>query len=169
LATAVDTVYANTVPQIALSPNFAICGSNQTLRFGPEAGNTHVTYSGTYQLQPDTYTWTITPPPGAAPATFAAGTTANSQSPTINFPDFGTYTVSVTQKNGCGTSAPATQNITFQNAPTVNAGDDQTICANQSAQLNATISNSTSVNGPPTWSGGTLSGFSDIHSYTQAP
>lgn len=165
-ATAVDTVYANTLPQIALSPNFAICGNNQTLRFGPEAGSTHVTYSGTYQLQPDTYTWTVTPPPGGAPAVFAAGTTANSQSPTITFPDFGTYTVSVTQKNGCGTSAPATQNITFQNAPTVNAGDDQTICANQSAQLNATVNNNTSVNGPPTWSGGTASGFSDIHSYT---
>ncbi|WCT10273.1 PKD domain-containing protein [Mucilaginibacter jinjuensis] len=163
MATAVDTVYANTLPQIALSPNFAICGNNQTLRFGPEAGNTHVTYSGTYQLQPDTYTWTVTPPPGGAPATFTAGTTANSQSPTINFPDFGTYTVSVTQKNGCGTSAPATQNITFQNAPTIDAGPDQTICANQSASLVAQITNGASVNGPPTWSGGTASGFSDPH------
>jgi PKD repeat protein len=166
MATAVDTVYANTLPQIALSPDFPICGNNQTFRFGPEAGNTHVTYSGTYQLQPDTYTWTVTPPPGGAAAIFAAGTTANSQSPTITFPDFGTYTVSVVQKNGCGTSPVATQNITFQNAPTVNAGDDQTICANQSASLTASVSNNASVNGPPTWSGGTASGFSDIHSYT---
>lgn len=164
MATAVDTVYANTLPQIALSQDFALCGNNQTLRFGPEAGSTHVTYSGTYQLQPDTYTWTITPPPGGAPATFTANTTANSQSPTINFPDFGTYIISVVQKNGCGTSPVATQRITFQNAPTINAGQDQTICANQSASLVAQISNGSSVNGPPTWSGGTASGFSDLHS-----
>ncbi len=161
---AVDTVYANALPQIALSPNFPVCGNNQTLRFGPEAGSTHVTYSGTYQLQPDTYTWTVIPPPGGAPAVFTANTTPNSQSPTITFPDFGTYTVSVFQKNGCGTSPVATQNITFQNAPTINAGPDQNICANQSAILAASVTNNpSSINGPPTWSGGTASGFNDIH------
>jgi PKD repeat protein len=166
-ATAVDTIYANAAPQLALSPNFAICGKNQTFRFGPEAGKTHVTYSGTYQLQPDTYTWTVTAPPGAATATFVNGTNANVQSPTINFPDFGTYIVTGVQKNGCGTSPPISQSITFQDAPTVNAGDDQTICPNQSALLNASITNNaSSVNGAPTWSGGTASGFSDIRSYT---
>ena len=65
-----------------------------------------------------TYAWST----GAATATITASTT-------------GTYTVTVTN-NGC--TATASQAVTANNAPTADAGADQSICSGQSATLTAT-------------------------------
>lgn len=160
-----QTVYVNSAPQASIAPDFSLCGNNQTMVYTAAASLTQVKFSGTTQIQPDTYTWTVTPPAGAAAAQFVNGTTANSQYPAIMFPDFGTYTVSVTQKNDCGALSTATQHITFQNAPSVDAGNDAFICAGASIALSGSVSNTESVNGQPTWSGGTASGFSNVHVY----
>ncbi len=47
----------------------------------------------------------------------------------------GTYTVTITDSNGC--QASANQSVTNYSLPTVNAGTDQTICPENTAQLNA--------------------------------
>ncbi|MCJ8211543.1 PKD domain-containing protein [Mucilaginibacter sp. RS28] len=161
-----DIVYVNAAPKAALSPDFASCGKGQTLTFDNTANSkTKVTFSGTSQVQADTYTWTVTAPAGAGAAQFVNNTNANSQYPAILFPDFGKYTITVAQKNACGITSVATQNINFQDAPTVNAGPDVLICPGNTVNLNATVSDMTNISGAPTWSGGTAAGFSDIHAY----
>lgn len=161
-----QTVIVNSTPQATLSPDFAICGKGQTYKFTTATGKTQTTFAGTSETLADTYTWTVTAPDGAGAAEFTDGTNSHSQYPSIKFPDFGTYTITVTNQNACGTTATATQKITFQNAPTASAGQDVTVCPGTPVTLQGTVSDMTSVNGAPTWGGGTASAFSDIHSFT---
>ena len=124
VTTAPQTIVVNDVPAVTLSANTTVCASNLTLTFGPGAGITQSTLTGTAQAQANTYTWTIT---GGA-YSFQAGTNANSQYPQILFTDLAAYTIQATEQNNCGTSTK-TQTITFVQAPTVSAGPTQTICA----------------------------------------
>lgn len=59
------------------------------------------------------------------------------QNPTVVNPVSGTYTVTVTDDNGC----TVTDNVsaTVETAPTANAGSDDIICSNGSASLNGSI------------------------------
>lgn len=59
------------------------------------------------------------------------------QNPTVVSPVSGTYTVTVTDDNGC----TVTDNVsaTVEAAPTANAGSDDIICSNGSAALNGSI------------------------------
>ncbi|MCC7223536.1 MAG: T9SS type A sorting domain-containing protein, partial [Chitinophagales bacterium] len=66
--------------------------------------------------------------------TYAWSTGAATQSITASAT--GTYTVTVTGAGGC--TATASQVVTANNAPTANAGADQSICSGQSATLTAT-------------------------------
>ncbi len=129
------TVIVNAKPVATLSKDFSACGKGQTYNFDANQTNnpTYTILTGTGQQQANTYAWTVT---GGA-YSYASGN-ANSQYPSIIFNDYATYTVTVTQQNSCG-SATSTQHITFQQAPTVNAGNDATICAGTSASLNGTI------------------------------
>ena len=129
-----QTIVVDGTPIATLSPDASLCGSNQILTFDPTIGPTKTTLTGTAQSQPNTYTWSVT---GGA-FSFQGGTTANSQYPQILFTDFATYTVTVTQKNSCG-NATATQHLSFQQAPTVTAGNPQTICQGGQAALNGKI------------------------------
>jgi hypothetical protein len=135
---AAQTIRIDSPPTASLSPNVAICGNNLTLTFDPAQTITKTTLTGTAQKQPTTYTWTIT---GGA-FSFAGGTNVNSQYPKILFKDFAAYTITVVHQNACGT-ATDTQIITFVQAPTVNAGTNQTVCAsNPVATLAGTITGS---------------------------
>ncbi|MVN91856.1 PKD domain-containing protein [Mucilaginibacter aquatilis] len=137
----VQTITVGNVPTATLSPSFSLCGRGQTLTFDNTAGSaTRTTFTGTPQPQPDTYQWTVTPLNGIAPAVFANGTTANSQYPQITFPDFGTYEVVVKHTNFCGSVTSQVQQITFKEAPTVNAGVDQVICSDAIATLDGSVS-----------------------------
>ena len=66
----------------------------------------------------------------------------------------GTVTLTLTTTAGNGTCAPVSDQmvVTFTDAPAVNAGPDQTVCANNSA---VTLSGSVRVATGGTWSGGT--------------
>ncbi len=139
VASAVDTIVVNTTPVATLSADFSTCGNNQTLSF--DSVTTRQTYtilSGTTQPQANTYTWNVT---GGA-FSYAAGYTQNSKYPHIIFNDYATYTITVTQQNNCGSTTSAPQHITFQQAPTVVAGNDTTICAGTSALLRGKITGS---------------------------
>ncbi|MFI5157607.1 MAG: PKD domain-containing protein [Sphingobacteriales bacterium] len=135
-APTVDTIVVNATPVATLSGDFSTCGNNQTLSF--DSVTTRPTYtilSGTAQPQANTYTWSVT---GGA-FSYAAGYTLHSKYPHIIFNDYTTYTVTVTQQNNCGLTTSVPQHITFQQAPTVDAGNDTTICAGTSAFLKGKI------------------------------
>ncbi|MGZ3928571.1 MAG: PKD-like domain-containing protein [Mucilaginibacter sp.] len=148
------SIVVDGAPVTALSPNATLCGNNQTLAFDPNPGPTKTTLSGTAQPLPTTYTWTIT---GGA-FSFQGGTGANSQYPQILFTDFVTYTVKVTQQNTCGTTS-STQTLTFVQAPTVVAGNTQTICASNptaplAGKITGTVTSFQWVGGTGTFSAG---------------
>lgn len=134
MTTAKQSIVVDGPPVASLSADASLCGNNQTLSFDPNPGPTKTILTGTAQTQPTTYTWAVT---GGA-FSFQGGTNANSQYPQILFNDFATYAVKVTQQNSCGTTT-ATQNITFQQAPTVTAGAPQSICEGSQANLKGTI------------------------------
>ena len=127
-------------PVATLSADFSLCGRGQTLTFDATTGSlTRTILTGTVTPQANTYQWTVTGQGGIAVAIFANGTTANSQYPQITFPAFGTYEVTVTHTNNCGTVTSNTQRITFKEAPTVLAGPDQIICPGNTAQLDGQV------------------------------
>jgi len=131
-----QTITVNTAPTVSLSPNKDYCGTNQTLTFANNAGATQTLFTGTTTDQANTYSWTVT----GGNYSYQNGTNASSKYPQILFTDFATYTITATQTNNCGTNSD-TQQITFLQSPTVNAGPDQTICPADVVQLAGTISN----------------------------
>lgn len=151
VAAAPQTLTVNSTPVAVLSADFSACGNNQTLKFNANPTNnpTYTNLSGTAVDQPDTYTWSVT----GGTYSFANGSTANSKYPSIIFNDYATYTVTVTQKNNCGSTTSSAQHITFQKAPTVSAGNDFTICATETATLNGQVSGTGVTNYK--WIGGT--------------
>jgi PKD repeat protein len=138
------TLIVDNTPTVALSPNIALCGA-QTLTFNNTIGNsTRVTYAGAGNPASAIYNWTVTPA-GGAPAIFVNGTSAASQYPQITFPGYGAYTVTVNYTVACNTVS-ATQLITIQQAPTVSAGNNASVCASSGTyQLNGSISDLTNV------------------------
>lgn len=135
-ATTVDTIIVNSTPVAALSPDFSTCGNNQTLSFDSvTTRSTYTILNGTAKPQATTYTWAVS----GGGYSYAAGYTLHSKYPHIIFNDYSTYTITVTQQNNCGITTSAPQHITFQQAPTVTAGNDTTICAGTSALLKGKI------------------------------
>ncbi|RYE22705.1 MAG: hypothetical protein EOP45_07820, partial [Sphingobacteriaceae bacterium] len=130
------TITVNSSPTVYLSPDKPLCGKNQILTFGNNAGDTQTIFTGTATDQPDTYSWTVT----GGNYTYKNGTDANSKYPQILFSDFGTYTITATQTNNCGTASDS-QQLTFLESPTVNAGPDQAICPGNVVHLDGGISN----------------------------
>ncbi|HTK18966.1 MAG TPA: PKD-like domain-containing protein, partial [Mucilaginibacter sp.] len=119
-------IVVQTTPVATLSPDVSLCGDNQTLTFdGTSGSSTKVTFTGAAST--DTYAWTVVPPAGGS-AVFTGATNSSSKFPQIVFVGYGTYTINVTHTNACGSSSDS-QNITFVQPPTVDAGTDQTVCA----------------------------------------
>lgn len=132
ITTLPQTVVVDSVPSAKLSPTITLCGANRLLTFGPTPGPTQTILNGN-----GTYLWTVT---GSAGYSYQNGTTATSEYPQILFTDTATYTVTVSQTNGCGTGpATASQQITFKNAPTVVAGTYPTACPTSPIALTGTI------------------------------
>jgi len=135
ITTPAQTVVIDSPIAISMSPDDILCGTNQSFTFGPTVGPTQTTISGVGQQQANSYTWTVT---GGA-YSFASGSTANSQYPQITFTAFAAYKVSVTVQNNCG-SLTKSQNLTFQDAPTVKITPSApTICPGSPVTLKAAI------------------------------
>lgn len=158
----VSNINVSTAPTAVLSQDFSLCGKDHTLTFDDTDGSaTKTTLTGTFDLKPDTYQWTVVGENGIAPATFVNNTNANSKYPQINFPDFGTYDITVKQINSCGDVAISqTQHITFKQAPTLTAGIDQTICFNDNVALQGNV---TGTYNTLTWITNGTGTFSDNH------
>ncbi|MGZ3761917.1 MAG: PKD domain-containing protein [Mucilaginibacter sp.] len=148
VSTLKQTIVVTSPPVATLSNNFSICGNNQTLTFDNTAGSaTQTTLTGTTSPSPTTYSWTVT----GGTYQFVNGTTASSRYPQILFSDFATYTVTVTHQNSCGTVTSVPQQITFLQAPNVNAGVDQQICQGNTVHL---VGNISGVYNNSQWVGG---------------
>ncbi|MFD0764892.1 PKD domain-containing protein [Mucilaginibacter lutimaris] len=134
----VKEIIVNATPTVTLSPDADQCGKGVTLDFNPSATVTKTTLTGTAQPLPTTYVWTVASESGGT-FSFANGTTANSQYPSITFNDYGTYTITATHTNSCGGPVSASQKITFVAAPTVSAGPPQNnICEGTPVNLSGT-------------------------------
>jgi PKD repeat protein len=142
ISTPEQTVIVTDIPKVTLSADIPMCGKGQVLSFNTDKGSTTVSYTGTADSTQATYNWVITAPVGAGAATFVNNTSAASQYPQISFPDYGTYAVTVTYTNSCGVDTK-TQNIIFQESPTVNVIVPQLICANTAAQITGLVTNGT--------------------------
>jgi PKD repeat protein len=128
-----QTVVVNGPPVSTLSPDVQLCNLG-VYYFSTASSPTKTVHSGTQQDLPDTYNWTVT----GGSYSFADSTNAKSKYPHIVFNEYKTYTVTVTQQNTCASSTDS-QQLTFIPAPVVKAGPAQTICFEQSAQLNGSI------------------------------
>jgi len=159
--TPTQNIIINTTPVAKLSADKDLCGKGQLFTFDNSAGITQTTLTGTTLARPDTYTWTVT----GGTYSFQNGTTANSKYPQILFSDYGSYAITVTHKNTCG-SVSATQNLNFKESPTVNAGPNQTgVCPGTSVTLAGTITGPTPQS--YAWVGGTgtfATGRNDLNS-----
>jgi PKD repeat protein len=154
-----QTITVDDKPTALLSGDTQVCGINQTLKFNTDAGITHTVLGGIGELKPDSYAWTIS---GGA-FDFTGGTTAGSQYPQILFKDAATYTVSVTVKNNCEVvPATATQHLTFQVSPTINASGPASVCAGSDINLTGTVP-SGSITGQ-VWTGGAGGSFTSANS-----
>jgi PKD repeat protein len=135
-----QTIVVDAPPSVSLSPDFAVCVNNSPYNFNTTALQTKTTISGTAQPNNSTYTWAVT---GNSNFSFVNNTTANSQYPEISFTDFGTYNVSVTVANACG-SVTKTQKITFQQSPAVKITPSSTnLCPGSSVSLTGSITPAT--------------------------
>ncbi len=145
-----QTVIVNKAPIITLSPNITLCNLATYDFNSTTVGPTKTVIDGTLLDAADTYTWTVTAA-GAGTYSFANGTTANTKYPSIKFDNYDEYTITITQKNNCGTITK-TQKLTFSTAPVISAGADQSICYNDpSFSLAGTITGTTTSQ---TWVGG---------------
>ncbi|EDM37446.1 PKD [Pedobacter sp. BAL39] len=139
VTTAPQEVVVNAPPQATLSPDIDLCARGD-YTFGPNGSVTNTVITGTSKPVADTYTWTVT---GAGGYSFVGPSSANSQYPTINFEDFGTYVVTITHKNNCGTVV-STQELTFSPAPVPSiTANPAAICYNDNINLTGAISNGT--------------------------
>ncbi len=129
-----QTIIVNSVPTATLSPAVTLCNLSSYNFNNTTAGPTRTDFTGTSETLSDTYTWTVS---GGA-FSFIGETGPNSKFPVIDFTDYTTYTITVTHKNNCGT-ATASQTLTFEPAPIVNAGTYGPLCYRGEVTLNGTI------------------------------
>lgn len=135
------TVAINKSPTINTNWQNRLCGKGQIITFDQNVGNAMRTlFTGTAKTEEDTYDWDIS----GGSFLYKSGTSRNSKAPTIEFQEAVTYTINITHQNNCGTTS-VTRTITFNEAPVISAGPDQTVCAASEIALDGTItSNSTS-------------------------
>ena len=120
-----------------------------------------------------TYNWAVNytasncgTSPGNSYNYFTGGTTNTSANPSFNFPNPGTYTVTLTAHNSCGNQT-ATQTVTVKAPPTVAIASIANICGGTSATISPTATVTNCATQTPltyVWSfiGGTPSSYTGV-------
>jgi PKD repeat protein len=135
-------VIVDSDPTADLSDEAKICQTGP-LTFDPNATITRTVISGSVDNpspQTDTYTWEVL---GPGAYNFVGPSNANSKYPTINFSDYGTYTVKLTFKNSCNTIIE-TQVINIYESPVPSIiASPNPICYDADINLQGNITNRT--------------------------
>src|SRR5215217_24396 len=152
-----QTVIINSAPTALLSPDVTLCNL-KAYDFNSSAGPTRTELTGTAQIEPDTYTWTVT----GGNYSFGSNTDEHSQQPNIVFKDYSTYTVTVMHKNNCGI-VNTTQRISFKPSPVINPGSYTPICYYASLQLQGSITGGTVISRIWVGGSGTFTDRNDLH------
>ena len=122
------------VPQFTLNNNTGCIPLNVT------ASNTT---SLVNQCAPPTYLWSVTYASGncgsTSAFTYANGTSATSANPSFNFTEAGTYSISVTMTNSCGTVTSPIQTVVVKKPPTASIASIPNSCGSANITPTATI------------------------------
>lgn len=123
-----------------VTPNFTISNNNVCAGTIVEPNNT----TNTANTCNVTYNWSVAyssgncgTSPGAGYNYFTGGTTSTSVNPKILLPNAGTYTITLTTQNSCGTQT-INKTITVKNPPTVTIAAISNICGGTSATITPT-------------------------------
>ncbi|TCZ74099.1 PKD domain-containing protein [Flaviaesturariibacter aridisoli] len=120
-ATSTQTVTVKTKPTVDWQPLAPICQG----QFSPVA-----TVNDCFASTPSTYLWTFN---GGTPATSVSAT------PVADYPNTGTFNVTLDVSNECGTTSLA-QPLVVNPTPTVNAPANQVVCNTSTAPATAFVS-----------------------------
>ncbi|MFA4867214.1 MAG: PKD domain-containing protein [Pedobacter sp.] len=138
----VQEVIVDSDPIVDLSDEAKICQTGP-LTFDPNATITRTIITGSVDNpspQVDTYIWEVL---GPGAYNFVGTSNANSKYPTINFSDYGTYTVKLTFKNSCNTRIE-TQVINIYESPVPGIiASPNPICYDADINLQGNITNRT--------------------------
>jgi PKD repeat protein len=131
-------VIINGVTNVTMPSNQTYCGT-KTIDFSVSPNKPIYNSSGANEQ----YHWTVS----GGTYTFVQGTSAASAYPQIQFSDYTTYTITLQFTNDCGTKT-VSQQITFNQAPSPNAGNDTMVCYSlNSIPLNATVTGGNIISG----------------------
>jgi PKD repeat protein len=160
----IQEVIVDGEPTAELSDEAKIC-QRGPLTFDPTATITKTIITGSVDNpspQTDTYTWEVL---GPGAYNFVGPSNANSKYPTINFSDYGTYTVKLTFKNSCNTIIETQViNIYESPIPKITAALNP-ICNQATVSLTGLTGSPTTL--PVVWDNGTnSSGFSNPNDLT---
>lgn len=147
-----DTTYQTICVGTPPTPSFTLPSTIGCSPYLLTPNNTTATPNGCSQVN---YTWTIAKTGFTCNSdslnnyAFTGGTTANSASPHIDFYNQGTYNLTLTAQNACGSFNTAPQTVTIKDKPQATIGALSNICAGQSVSPTST----------PQPCGGTISSY----------
>lgn len=131
-------VNINGVTNVSLPSNQTYCGT-KTIDFSVSPNRPSYNSTGANEQ----YHWTVS----GGTYSFVNGTSATSAYPQIQFSDYTTYTITLQFTNNCG-SKTVTQQITFNQSPSPNAGNDTTVCYSlTSIPLSAIVTGGSIISG----------------------
>ncbi|MBF6608968.1 MAG: PKD domain-containing protein, partial [Flavobacterium sp.] len=126
-----------------LTPQFTLSQTNGCTPFNVSATNTT---SIVNSCEPPTYQWNVSYTAGNCGSgtptwSFAGGTSATSANPNFNFVTPGTYSITLTTTNGCGSVTSPAQTVIVKQPPTATIAAIADFCGSAAISPTATITN----------------------------
>lgn len=125
--------------QPVVTPSFALTANQGCAPFESTATNSTII---TAPCSDTTFSWTVSYAAAycglVSGFTFTNGTTANSQNPTFNFTEAGTYTLTLNATNSCGTTTTS-KVVSVKKPPTISINSVADVCGSASISPTANI------------------------------
>ncbi|MCX8478530.1 MAG: PKD domain-containing protein, partial [Chitinophagales bacterium] len=135
-----DTIAYSICVDTIITPNFTVSANSGCAPFDVSTSNTT---SPTTSCKPIIYNWSVSYTPNApcgttSAWTFTNGSTASSTNPSFQFTNAGSYVITLSASNKCGTFT-VSKTITVKEKPIVNINTISNTCQ-QSISINPTLS-----------------------------